>query len=63
MDGGLIRDGANVGVLDANIEPFLDGEVVELVVDVVGVLYVLFEANNGEALKVLGLMNHGIQAI
>lgn len=58
MDGGLIRDGANVGVLDANIEPFLDGEVVELVVDVVGVLYVLLEANNGEALKVLGLMNH-----
>ena len=58
MDGGLIRDGANVGVLDANIEPFLDGEVVELVVDVVSVLYVLFEANNGEALKVLGLMNH-----
>lgn len=58
MDGGLVRDGANVGVLDANIEPFLDGEVVELVVDVVGVLYVLFEANNGEALKVLGLMNH-----
>ena len=58
MDGGLIRDGANVGVLDANIEPFLDGEVVELVVNVVGVLYVLLEANNGEALKVLGLMNH-----
>jgi len=58
VDGGLVRDGANVGVLDANIEPFLDGEVVELVVDVVGVLYVLFEANNGEALKVLGLMNH-----
>ena len=58
MDGGLIRDGANVGVLDANIEPFLDGEVVELVVDVVSVLSVLFEANNGEALKVLGLMNH-----
>jgi len=58
MDGGLIRDGANVGVLDANIEPFLDGEVVELVIDVVGVLYVLLEANNSEALKVLGLMNH-----
>ena len=58
MDGSFVRDGANVGVLDADIKSFLDGKVVELIVDVVGVLDVLFEADYCEALKVLGLVNH-----
>ena len=39
------------------------GEIVELVVDVVGVLDVLLQTDDGEALESSWLMNHGVQTI
>ena len=59
----LIQDRADVGVLDPDVEALLQGQVVELVVNVVGVLYVFLQADDGEALKGLGLMHHRIQTV
>ena len=63
VDGGLVGDGANVGVLDSDVEAFLEREVVELVVDVVGVLDILLEADDGESLESLGLVHHRVEAV
>ena len=63
VDGGLVGDGADVGVLDSDVEAFLEGEVVELVVDVVGVLDILLEADDGESLESLGLVHHRVEAV
>ena len=63
MDGGLVRDGADVGVLDPDVEAFLEREVVELVVDVVSVLHILLEADDRESLESLGLVHHRVEAV
>ena len=63
VDGGLVGDGADVGVLDSDVEAFLEREVVELVVDVVGVLDILLEADDGESLESLGLVHHRVEAV
>jgi hypothetical protein len=63
MLSSLIQDRADVGVLDADVEAFLQGQVIELIINVVGVLYVFLEADDGEALKGLGLMYHRIQTV
>ena len=63
VDGGLVGDGADVGVLDSDVEAFLEGEVVELVVDVVGVLDILLEADDRESLESFGLVHHRVEAV
>ena len=60
---GLIKHRANICVLHANIKALLMGEIVELVVDVVGVLDVLLQTDDGEALESSWLMNHGVQTV
>lgn len=42
MEGGLVRDWADVCVLNGDAETLLRGKVVELVVDIVGVAYISF---------------------
>ena len=63
VDGGLVGDGADVGVLNSDVETFLEGKVVELVVDVVGVLDILLEADNRESLESLRLVHHRVEAV
>ena len=63
MLGSLVKDGADIGVLDADIQALLQREVVELVVNIVGVLNVLLKADDGKALECLGFVHHGIQTV
>jgi len=63
MDGSLVRNWADICVFDTNIESFLDGEVVELVVDVVGVLDILLKTDDGEALEGLRLVDHRVETV
>ena len=58
MDGCAVRDGADIGVFYSDVKTLLLGKVVELVIDVVSVLNVLLEANDGESLECLGLVDH-----
>lgn len=58
VHGGLVGDGADVGVLDLDVQTLLLGQVVELVVDVMGVLHIFFEADDGKAFKLLRLVHH-----
>ena len=41
MLGSLVKDRTDIGVLDADIQALLQREIVELVVNIVGVLNVL----------------------
>jgi len=63
MHCGAVRHWADIGVLDANVEALLRAQVEELVIDVVCVLHVLLEADDGEALKGLRLVDHGVKAV
>lgn len=63
MHNGPIRNWADISVFDADIETLLHRKIVELVVDVVGVLDVLFKADDRKPLKGLRLVNHGIKAV
>lgn len=58
MHRRLVGDGADVGILHLNVETLLLGQVEELVVDVVSVLHIFFEADDGKAFKLLGLVHH-----
>jgi len=58
MHGGLVRDRADVGIFDLDVQTLLLGQVEELVVDVMSVLHIFFEADDGKAFKLLGLMHH-----
>ena len=60
---GLIKHRANVCVLHADVEALGEGEVVELVVNVVSVLHVLLKADDGEALERTRLVHHRVQAV
>lgn len=63
MHHSLVRDWADVGVLHLDVETLLLGEAVELVVDEVGIVDVLLEADDGEALEGLGLVHHLVQTV
>ena len=63
VNGGLVWNRADVSVLDADVETLLHGEVVELVIDVVGVLDILLQADDSEALKGLRLVDHRVEAV
>jgi hypothetical protein len=53
VHGGLVRDGTNVSIFDLDVQALLLGQVVELVVDVMSVLHIFFEADDGKAFKLL----------
>jgi len=58
VHGGLVRDWADVSVFDLDVQTLLGRQVEELVVDVMGVLHIFFEADDGKAFKLLGLVHH-----
>lgn len=58
--GGFVTNGADISELDSDFEAFLCGQVIELVIDVVGVSDVALEAEYGKALKHLRLMHHSV---
>lgn len=57
MHGGLVRHRTDVSVLDLDVQTLLLGQVVELVVDVMSVLHIFFEADDGKAFKLLRFMH------
>ena len=63
VHGSLVRHWADIGVLDADVKSLLHRQVVELIVDVVSVLDILLEADNGESLEGFGLVDHGVKAV
>jgi len=63
MHGSLIRHRADVGVLYADIKTLLCGQRIELVIDVVSILDVLFKADDCEALKSFGFVHHRVEAV
>ena len=58
-----VKDRADIGVLNADVEALLQRQVVELIVDVVSVLNVLLQADDGEALECFWLVNHRVQTV
>ena len=58
MHGGLVRHRTDVSVLDLDVQTLLLRQVVELVVDVMSVLHIFFEADDGKTFKLLGFMHH-----
>jgi hypothetical protein len=56
--GCLVRHRADVGVVHFDVQAFLDGQVVELVVDVVRIDHVLLQAEDCELFKHFWLMDH-----
>lgn len=59
----LVRYGADVSVLDLHSETLRHRQVVELVVDVMCVPNIAFQAKDRESLKSLGLVHHRVQAL
>ena len=58
MNGCFVGHWANVSVLHTDIKTLLQRQVVEFVINVVSVLNILLEADDGEALESLGLVHH-----
>lgn len=58
MHSRLVRDWADVGILDLDVQALLLRQVIELVVDVMSVLHIFFEADDGKAFKLLRLVHH-----
>jgi hypothetical protein len=58
VHGGLVWDWADVSVFDLDVKTLLLRQVEELVVDVMGVLHIFFEADDGKAFELLGLVHH-----
>lgn len=58
MHGGLVWDWADVCVFDLDVETLLLRQVVELIVDVMSVLHIFFEADDGKSFKLLRLVHH-----
>ncbi len=58
MNGCFVRHWADVGILHTNIETLLQRQVVEFVVDVVSILDVFLEADDGKAFKSFRLVHH-----
>lgn len=63
MDGSTIGDRADIRILYANIEALCIRKIVELIIDEVSVLDVLFKADDGKSLEGLRLVNHGVKAV
>lgn len=59
----LVRDGAHISEFHLDFKTFLSRQVVELIIDVVGVVDVSLEAEDGKAFKHLGLVNHSVQVV
>ena len=59
----LVRHWADIRIFDLDLEPLLLGQVVELVVDVMSVCDILFEADNRKFLKGSGLVDHLVEII
>lgn len=54
---------ADIGVLYENIQSFLDGHIVELLIDVARVLFIALETEDSEVLECLGLVHHRVEAV
>ena len=63
MDHSLVRHWTDVSILHLDVKTLLLGQAVEFVVDEVSIVDVLLEADDGEALKSLGLVHHLVQTI
>jgi len=63
VEGSFVRDWADVGVLDGDAEAFLGRQVVEFVVDVVGVDDVSLQAEDGEVFEHAGFVHHRVQVV
>ena len=63
MHGSSVRNWADIRIFNANVEALLHRQIVKLIVDVVGILDILFEADDGESLKGLWLVDHGVKAV
>ena len=63
MHGRSVGNRTDIRIFDTNVEALLHRQIVELIVDVVGVLDVLFEADDGESLKGFRLVDHGVKAV
>ena len=59
----LVRHWADIRIFDLDLEPLLLGQVVELVVDVMSVCDILFEADNRKFLKGSRLVDHLVEII
>jgi len=53
-----VLDEADICVFYENIQSFLDGHIVELLIDVARVLFIALETENSEVLEGLRLMHH-----
>jgi len=61
--GCLVGHRADVGVFHFYVQALLDGQVEELIVDVVRIDHVFLQAEDCELFKHLGLMDHGVEAV
>ena len=59
----LVRHWADIRIFDLDLEPLLLGQVVELVVDVMSVCDILFEADNRKFLEGSRLVDHLVEII
>ena len=59
----LVRHWADIRIFDLDLEPLLLGQVVELVVDVMSVCDILFEADYGKFLEGSRLVDHLVEII
>ena len=59
----LVRHWADIRIFDLDLEPLLLGQVVELVVDVMSVCNILFEADNCKFLEGSRLMDHLVEIV
>ena len=59
----LVRHWADIRIFDLDLEPLLLGQVVELIVDVMSVCNILFEADNCKFLEGSRLVDHLVEII
>lgn len=63
MVGGFVRNRTDVCKLNLDVEALLGGEIVELVVDVVGISNIFFETENSKPFKHLWFVHHCVQVV
>jgi hypothetical protein len=61
--GSFVRDRAHIGELHLDFKTLLSRQVVELIIDVVGVVDVSLEAEDGKAFEHLRLVNHSVKVV
>lgn len=59
----LVRDRAHISEFHLDFKTFLSRQVVELIIDVMCIVDVSLEAEDGKAFKHLGLVNHSVQVV